>query len=483
MAIIGRYAVFEAIGSGGMATVHLGRATDDPRAPVVAVKRMHPHLAKDRDFAAMFIDEARVSGRIVHPNVVRLIDFVEEASEVIQVFEYLDGAALSELLRRTREHEEGVPVGVAVAIVADVLDGLDAAHEARGDGGAPLNIVHRDVSPQNIFVTAEGVAKVLDFGIAKANERLARTTQSGVLKGKLGYMAPEALLSKALTRQADVWAVAVLLWELLTRRRLFHGDNDGALFGKVLHERVLPPSGLQTEVPPALDAVVLRGLERDLSKRFATASAMAHALRTAMVPARRDEVGAWVMQYTSLFDARSERVHEISGSKRAKGGRRARFAVAAVMAAILASGIGWSYARRQRRGGIFGEPRPTPTEVGFTLVSPPAGVTARASSQREAEPASPPAPATAAPIEAPIAAPTSAVPTIAATGTAPRPMSRHFGRPVPSRSARPSPTTTPDPAAPAAAASPASSPAPDEKHANCYVLGDDGIWHVRPECL
>jgi serine/threonine-protein kinase len=189
--VIGRYALDAQFACGGMASVHFGRLLGPAGfTKVVAVKRLHPHLAEDPEFSAMLVDEARLAGRIQHPNVAATLDVVSQEGELLVIMEYVRGVSLEKLLARLRKQGGRVPVPVACAIVTGVLYGLHAAHEATGERGEPLGIIHRDVSPPNIIVGAAGIARVVDFGVAKASGRL-QVTRPGQLKGKLGYMAPE----------------------------------------------------------------------------------------------------------------------------------------------------------------------------------------------------------------------------------------------------------------------------------------------------
>jgi serine/threonine-protein kinase len=303
---MGRYAMYRELASGGMATVHLGRLLGSVGfARTVAIKTLHPHLAKNPDFATMFLDEARLAARIQHPNVVSTLDVVELDGEVFIVMEYIHGETLARLLRSG----EKVPVPIATAIVSGVLLGLHAAHEAKSERGETLDIVHRDVSPQNVLVGVDGVARVLDFGVAKATERLMQTTREGQVKGKLGYMPPEQVRGGHVNRQSDVYAASVVLWELLTGARLFDGGNDGAVLDKVLYAEVDPPSKHVPGLPPALDAIVLRGLARERSQRFSTAREMALALH-ACDPANPTTVSEWVS--AEADDALSERAEWIA---------------------------------------------------------------------------------------------------------------------------------------------------------------------------
>jgi serine/threonine-protein kinase len=291
---IGRYRICEAIASGGMASVHFGTfAGPGGFARTVAIKRMHPHLAKDPEFLAMFVDEARVAARIRHPNVVATLDVLATADELLIVMEYAHGEPLTELMRSNAGRKARISPAVACAVASDVLSGLHAAHEATDERGGPLGIVHRDVSPDNVLVCADGSARVLDFGVAKAVGRL-QVTREGQVKGKIAYMAPEQVRGGAVTRTADVYSVAVVLWEMLTGRRLFEGERDADIVEKILFAVVDAPTAVAPHVPEQLNAVVLRGLARNPADRYATARDMAQALREALRLASTSEVGDWV---------------------------------------------------------------------------------------------------------------------------------------------------------------------------------------------
>jgi eukaryotic-like serine/threonine-protein kinase len=292
--VLDRYVILEEIASGGMATVHLGRLIGAAGfARPVAIKRLHAHYARDPEFVSMLIDEARVAARVIHPNVVATLDVVSVGSELFLVMEYVPGASLSVLLDALRASNQRVVPEVALGIMIGTSFGLHAAHEATTERGEPLGIVHRDVSPQNVLVGFDGVARVHDFGIAKAVGRV-QTTREGQLKGKLRYMAPEQLRGQEATRQTDVYSTAVVLWEVLTGERLFMADNDAALFGRVLEGIVGPASAHVPGLPPALDAVLARALDREPARRFATARELALALGDALRPASASEMGEYL---------------------------------------------------------------------------------------------------------------------------------------------------------------------------------------------
>jgi ABC-type multidrug transport system ATPase subunit len=290
----GRYAVHDEIASGGMATVHLGTMLGPfGFRSTVAIKRLHPQLAKDPQFVTMFLDEARLASRVRHPNVVPVLDVFAEEGELSLVMEYVDGESLASLCRLAIERDAAIPVPIAVAIVASVLHGLHAAHEARDERGALLGLVHRDVSPQNVIVGADGVVRVIDFGIAKAAGR-CNASRDGQLKGKIAYMAPEQIQRGIVNRRTDVYGASVLLWELLTGERLFDGEAEGMILGRVLDDIVPPPSSLRADLPIGLDAITLRGLDRAQERRFESARAMAGELERLVRPVTAQEIGEWV---------------------------------------------------------------------------------------------------------------------------------------------------------------------------------------------
>jgi serine/threonine-protein kinase len=277
-----------------MATVHfaLMRAAGG-FTRTVAVKRLHPEFAKDPEFAAMLVDEARIAGRIAHPNVVATRDVVAQDGELYLVLEYVQGQTLAVLLGASREAGRAIDAPIAVTVVVSALEGLHAAHEAKSEQGRPLGVVHRDVTPHNVLVGLDGVARVLDFGVAKAAGRL-QVTREGQIKGKLAYMAPEQLVGAPVDRRADVYAAGACLWEALVGERLIRGDSKGALVAEILHGARQPPGARVAGLPPGIDDVVMKALERDPERRHATAREMARALAACVDLAPASEVGAWV---------------------------------------------------------------------------------------------------------------------------------------------------------------------------------------------
>jgi eukaryotic-like serine/threonine-protein kinase len=302
--VVGRYAMYDAIATGGMATVHFGRLIGPGGfSRTVVIKRLHAQFAADAEFAAMFLDEAKVAARIRHPNVVTVVDVIAEGGEIFLVMEYVHGESLAYLTRAEARHEEGPalhPARLRILgnVIAGVLQGLHAAHEATSESGRPLGVVHRDVSPQNILVGVDGVARVLDFGVAKAAGQV-HSTGAGQVKGKARYLSPEQVTCGDVDRRTDIWAASVVLWESLTGKRLFSGDCDAGVMMQVLNKPVFSPRELAPDVPEALARVVMRGLERDRAARFATALEMAAALEEAVGLLAPREVGAWVERLSS----------------------------------------------------------------------------------------------------------------------------------------------------------------------------------------
>ncbi len=309
---VGRYMLFGEIASGGMAAVHYGRQRGGAGfARIVAIKRLHAHLAKNEEFRGMFLDEARIAARVRHANVAGTIDVVEVGDEVLIVMDYIAGESLSRLLKRAVERGEHIPVDVATAIMCDVLHGLHAAHEARDEQGTALGIVHRDISPQNVIVGSDGIARLVDFGVAKAAGRMHETVD-GRIKGKLGYMAPEQLRGKLVDRRSDVYAAGVVLWETLVGRRLFVGESEAETVTNVLEAPVPRPSTVAPWVPTDLDNVVLKAVQRDPAMRYATARDMASALESSVDLGTARTVGSWVHAIASdVLDTRARLVAEL----------------------------------------------------------------------------------------------------------------------------------------------------------------------------
>lgn len=289
---IGRYQLCFELASGGMASVYLARAQGAPGfEKLVALKRIHPHLASEEDYVEMFLDEARIASRITHANVCSVFDFGEAEGEYFIAMEYLVGEPLSRVHRRVvanadQRSSKLLPARMA-RVIASACEGLHAAHELRDDRGELLHVVHRDVSTENLFVTYDGVVQVVDFGIAHARERV-HNTSAGQVKGTFPYMAPEQMTAAIVDRRVDVWALGAVLWELLTLRRLFLRDTDVNTMYAVLSGEIRPPSDFRKDVSPELDAIVLKALQRNPEERWQDARAMGKELRRYL--AKHDEL-------------------------------------------------------------------------------------------------------------------------------------------------------------------------------------------------
>jgi serine/threonine-protein kinase len=465
---VGRYEIFDQIGAGGMGAVHLGvvhGALGFRR--VVAIKRLHEPYATSAECVAMLLDEARLASRIRHPNVVGVIDVVAERDRVLLVMEYVAGESLSRLIHQGPRDEQArapVPPSIATAIFVDVLRGLHAAHEARDERGQPLDLVHRDVNPQNVLVGVAGEAYLADFGIAKATGRMQETRGSD-LKGKLSYMSPEQLSGLPLDRTTDLYGAAVALWEALTGTRLFETDDHPALVRRILAGEIAAPSSVEPSVPRALDALVLRALSPDRRDRPATAAEFGAALEAAQRPALREELAAWLSARAGpRLEARAALVRAIeqadppapAGASEAElreaapvtvgprtelpdPSQRARKRALVVLLAVAGAAVAASAVVLLAAG------EPAPTAV------PAVVATSRAPTLAEA-----PAPFATSTPPVPTAEPTPS----AATSTAPpRPTARR-----PAASARPPPSPRPDCAVP-------------------WITEPDGRKRYKVECL
>ena len=263
----GRYAVFDEIAHGGFASIHLGRAVGAGGfARTVAIKRLHAQYAKDPEVSAMFLDEARVVARIRHPNVCPTLDLIAEDDELFIVMEYIEGVTLRHLLRDAAKRKRSIPLGVTLKIICGALHGLQAAHDAKNEQGEPMDLVHRDVSPDNILVGVDGMPRLLDFGVARALGQY-HNTRDGEVKGKLHYITPEQVRGEPITARSDLFSASVVLWEAMTTKRLFRAKSVAAIAHDLLSKEIPEPSTV-ADTPRKLDGIVMQGLERDPTKRW-----------------------------------------------------------------------------------------------------------------------------------------------------------------------------------------------------------------------
>lgn len=278
---IGAHVLLCEVAAGGMATVFVASGDKERDPDIVAVKRPHRHLATDKTYISMLVDEARLAAAIEHPNVVRVRRLAFERDAPYIVMDYIDGVSLSELRKALGEIGRAIDARIALRIVLDALAGLHAAHELAGDDGEPLGIIHRDVSPHNVLVGSDGRSRLTDFGIAKAADRV-QVTRTNEVKGKLAYLAPERVDKRRMcTRQSDVFSMGVVLWECIAGRRLFRGDEAVDTLHEVMSLPIPRLRKLGAFVSEPLDQAIMRALSRDLDERYATAESFARALERA----------------------------------------------------------------------------------------------------------------------------------------------------------------------------------------------------------
>ncbi len=278
--MFGPYILYEQLGIGGMASVHVAesRSAGGFRKRV-ALKRLLAHAAADPSLVDAFAQEARLDARLRHPNITRTYDFGEVDGTFFIAMELVAGPTVSQLLRQCHATIGMVALPVALHVLLGVCDALDYAHTLTDEQGNPLHIIHRDVSPPNIIISSTGVVKLIDFGVARASTSAVKT-QTGIIKGKVGYLPPEYLRSGKLDVRADLWSLGVVAHELLTCARLFEGEHDFQVLEKIRASEIQPPSRANPSVPRGLDAVVMTALERDPERRWQSAAAMRNALRT-----------------------------------------------------------------------------------------------------------------------------------------------------------------------------------------------------------
>ncbi|HNK44713.1 MAG TPA: serine/threonine-protein kinase [Pseudomonadota bacterium] len=289
----GKYLLLERISVGGMAEVFKAKTFGvEGFEKIIAIKKILPAMAEDADFIQMFIDEAKIAGQLNHANICQIFELGKIDDSHFIAMEYIWGKDLLQIQNRFRRLKKHMPVQMSAFVMGKVCEGLDYAHRKKDATGKPLNIIHRDVSPQNVITSYDGEVKVIDFGIAKAASRSSKT-QAGVLKGKFGYMSPEQVGGKPLDQRTDIFAVGTILYELLTSERLFMGESDFATLEKIRNATVPPPSTINKEIPPELDRIILKALARDPNERYQWGSEM------------HDDLADFAAQFEPVYNAKA----------------------------------------------------------------------------------------------------------------------------------------------------------------------------------
>ena len=272
--IFGKFILLERVSIGGMAEVYRAKLLDKPEFErFFAIKRILPHLAADKEFVTMFINEAKVAVELEHPNVCQIYELGRLGQSHYIAMEYIAGQDVQAIQNYYRQQKKIMSVGQACFIIAQAAQGLDYAHRAVDSNGQPLGLIHRDVSPQNLLVTYDGVVKLIDFGVSKAS-RKASHSKSGVIKGKFSYLSPEQAREADIDHRSDIFALGVIFWELLTGRRLFQAENELALIEMIGNCQIDPPSKYNHTIPDVVEKICMKALEKDVNKRYSWASEM-----------------------------------------------------------------------------------------------------------------------------------------------------------------------------------------------------------------
>ncbi len=293
---IGRFQLIEKIAVGGMGEVWLAKPMGEDR--LVVVKRLLEHLKDDHDLVSLFLDEARIAIGLVHPNIAQIYELGEDKGDYFLVMEFVHGRPFSEVLSTSVKEKDGMPVALMCRVLADAAHALDFAHTAKAPNGSPLNLIHRDVSPQNVLIAYDGSVKLIDFGVAKASTKVNRTA-TGIIRGKHAYMSPEQAYGKPLDARSDVFGLGIVLWEALCNERLFRRRSPIETLKAVVGAPIEAPSKKDKRVPKALDAIVLKALAREKDARFSGAGEFAQALEQFLVhkrlPASTAHLGAFMV--------------------------------------------------------------------------------------------------------------------------------------------------------------------------------------------
>ena len=284
-----RYEVLAKLASGGMADIFLARTKSDAGITrYVVLKRVHKHRAADIRFVHMFLDEARLAAQLQHPNIAQVYDTGKLGDSYFFTMEYVHGVTVREILHAAFERDKPVPLAVALTIIVGSAAALQHAHDRVGVDGKPLAIVHRDVSPSNLMVSFEGHTKIVDFGVAKAADRMTET-QSGTVKGKMGYMAPEQCQGLGVDRRCDLFCLGIVMWELLVGQRLYKRATDFESMMAIVNEPTPEPSSVRAEVPTVLDAIVCKLLAKQMDRRYPSADQLLEDLEDLRAPRVRSE--------------------------------------------------------------------------------------------------------------------------------------------------------------------------------------------------
>ena len=299
----GRYELLKRLAGGGMGEVYLARQRGiDGFQKLLVIKTLLPHLCEDEEFITMFKDEARVTAQLIHPNICQVFEFEQVSGVFYMAMEYLRGEDLRRLWKACEQRGTPLRVPLICRVIADAAAGLDFAHSLRDNKGEPYNIVHRDISPQNILVTFEGGVKVIDFGVAKAAGR-AQHTRTGALKGKYSYMSPEQVAGAEVDGRSDIFALGIVLHELLTGRRLFKADSDVQTLARVRECVVAPPSRLNPQLPAGVDQIVLKALAKNPDDRYATAQEFRLAIEDWLIQGRMSASSAHLAEFLKTIYA------------------------------------------------------------------------------------------------------------------------------------------------------------------------------------
>jgi serine/threonine protein kinase len=274
----GQYFILEKIAQGGMAEIFKGLTYDfSGLKKFIVIKRILPHVAANQEFIRMLIDEAKIAVRLSHGNIAQTYDLGKVADDYFIVMEFVPGKTISQMFKKSVAGQKNLSIPISAYIISEICHGLDYIHRRQDDSGKPLGIVHCDISPQNVIVSPSGTVKIVDFGVAKAAFKLSESG-GAVLKGKFAYMSPEQTEGVFVEDTSDIFSTGVVLWEMLTGRRLFKRKINSETIEAVRHMTVYPPSAYRNEIPSELDEIVMKALERDPARRYSHASDMGLAL-------------------------------------------------------------------------------------------------------------------------------------------------------------------------------------------------------------